>query len=195
MNLLKSNNTIEYLPIKLVNEIENIIINNDYYQYRTKNNFIKCISTIYHHQEHEFSNLEYYVPLGSAYWKKVFKTHSYKSVIDPLIEMDIIQSKRFDNAIHIIKNDECDTDDNQFKSSGSVEIRYRVNPELTDIDAYTVIKYFNNNQSKAVTSEYWNSEVDLDVEWESLVIDGSSLHVTINKEKAIQLVIDNASNI
>jgi len=192
----KSNsNNKEYLPIKLVDDIRKKIIKNSTYEYRTINNFIKCISTIYHHQVHEFSNLEYYVPLGSAYWKKVFKTHSYKSVIDPLIEMDIIQSKRFDNAVQTIENGDCDTDDNQFKSSGSVEIRYRVNPVLTGIDEYTAIKYINNNQPKAITSEYWNSEDDLDVEWESLVIDGNSLHVSINKEKAIQWVNDNASNI
>jgi len=194
-NNKSNNNNIEYLPIKLDDEIKKMIIENSTYEYRTINNFIKCISTIYHHQVHEFSNLEYYVPLGSAYWKKVFKTHSYKSVIDPLIEMDIIQSKRFDNALQTIENGDCGTDDNQFKSSGSVEIRYRVNPVLTDIDEYTTIKYINNNQPKAVTSEYWNSEDDLDVDWESLVIDGSSLHVSIDKEKAILWVIDDVSNI
>lgn len=194
-NNKSANNNKEYLPVILVNEIIKRIINNNSFEYRTVNNFIKCISTIYYHQVHEFSHLEYYVPLGSAYWKKVFKTHNYKNVIDPLIKMDIIQSKSFDNAVQTIENGDCDTDDNHFKSSGSVEIRYRINPIFTDIDEYTTIRYINNNQSKAITSEYWNSEDDLDFDWESLVIDGSSLHVSFDKEKSIQWVYDNASNI
>ncbi len=95
----KINNGIEYLPINLADEINSKIINNNTYQYTTKNNFIKCIGLIYYHQN-ESIHIDYYVPLGSDYWKIVFNHNYHKAVIQPLLDMGIIESKRFDNPNH-----------------------------------------------------------------------------------------------
>ena len=92
---LKENLKEEYLPVKLVNKITEEIFNNNKYEYRTKNNFLRCISTIYFKQVNEYHNLEFYVPTGAAYWKTIFGGDYHEKVIEPLINMGIIQSRDF----------------------------------------------------------------------------------------------------
>ena len=91
-----SNKGIEFLPLKLVKEYNTKILFNNDYQYTTKNNFLKCISIIHNHLLTDFFDLNYYIPLGSAYWKKVFNNNYHQSVIQPLLDMKIIESKRFE---------------------------------------------------------------------------------------------------
>jgi len=88
---LKENIKQEYLPVKLIQRIHQDIFNNKKYEYRTKNNFLRCIGTIYFKQVNEHYGLEGYVPTGSAYWKKVFGNDYHEKVIQPLINLDIIE--------------------------------------------------------------------------------------------------------
>jgi hypothetical protein len=92
---LKENFKQEYLPSKLIDKINLDIFNNDAYEYRTKNNFLRCIATIYFKQINEQHSLELYVPTGSAYWKSIFFGDYHEKVIQPLIELDIIQTRDF----------------------------------------------------------------------------------------------------
>lgn len=61
---IKENIKQEYLPLKLIKKINQEIFSDKQFEYRTKNNFLRCISTIYLKQVNEHYGLEGYVPTG-----------------------------------------------------------------------------------------------------------------------------------
>jgi hypothetical protein len=144
---MKETNSKKFLPIKLVNKINDKIFNTEDYEYRTKNNFLRCIDTIYYHQVEEYHNLEYYVPLGSAYWKSIFSRDYLKKVIEPLIGFGIIESRKFGTPTFPDKNKKVINDE----ANGSVWIRYRINPDLTADDNFTTISYITKDNSRNST--------------------------------------------
>src|SRR5271157_5472501 len=91
---LKENLKQEYLPVKLIDRINNDIFNTKL-EYRTKNNFLKCIATIYFKQVNEYHSLEYFVPAGAAYWKSIFGGDYHQKVIQPLMDYTILQNYDF----------------------------------------------------------------------------------------------------
>lgn len=226
----KTNKGLEFLPLKLVEEYYNKILSNKDYHYTTKNNFLKCIGIIYNHYLTDFSDLNYYLPLGSSYWKTVFHNNYHQSVIKPLLDINIIQSKKFDNPNHWFKQnlknslkdkyvevandillplipdydtityipDENLSVNNTSKaddSKGLVEIRYRINPELIDIEEFVEVKYLKNISniicSESITFNGEDDEYEQDEEYESPILKGV-LNVTIEKEKALHWIEYNA---
>lgn len=129
----------EFLPVKLIQKLNDDIINDKTSDYRTNNNFLRCVGIIYHHQIHKSYGLDGYVALGSSYWKKIFSRDYYIKVINPLLELNIIKRKDFG-----------------YRNSGLVGIRYRVNPELTDCEC-NIISYTQkgiSNTQKEVDDEF-----------------------------------------
>ncbi len=176
----------EYLPKKLIKKLNEDIFNNSNYEYRTKNNFLKCIGIIYHKQVSEYHGQYSYVALGRSYWKTVFGGDYHAKVIYPLLELQIIESMDFGYRSFPDK----DNNTNRGKEKGLVGVRYRINPELTDDDC-DVISYLN--PEKAISAE------------ESMFNDGHSFiytgisdknfKVSIDRDKAISWLDCNADKI
>lgn len=161
----------EFLPKKLIKKINENIFNNTDYEYRTKNNFLKCIGIIYHAQVHDYYSLFHYVALGRGYWRTVFGGDYHEKVIAPLMNMNIIESKEFG-----------------YRNSNLVGIRYRINPELTSDDC-EIISYIQ--KGKVLTAEECiiNSGQEFFIE----NISDKDFHISIDREKAIKFIEDNAT--
>jgi hypothetical protein len=162
----------EFLPKKLVLSIKEKFYSNSTYEYRTKNNFLKCIGIIYEKQLNDYHSMIDYIETGSSYWKTVYGNDYHKKVILPLINMEIIQSYDFGYRKELIG------------------IRYRINPLLTE-DECEIILYIN--KGKVISAE----ECVYNESSEFLVgsIDDKNLLVSINNEKAINYIKHNAEKI
>jgi hypothetical protein len=184
---LKENIKQEYLPVKLIQRIHQDIFNNKKFEYRTKNNFLRCIGTIYFKQVNEHYGLEGYVPTGSAYWKKVYGNDYHVKVIQPLIELGIIEFLDFGYRSY------PNLDTTKGKEPGSVGIRYRINPELTNEDEFATIDYIRKSNLPILTAE--EMVMNEGKEFEYLPISQQSIFVSIDKQKAAKWVEDNAEQI
>jgi len=184
---LKENIKQEYLPVKLIQRIHQDIFNNKKYEYRTKNNFLRCIGTIYFKQVNEHYGLEGYVPTGSAYWKKVFGNDYHEKVIQPLINLDIIEFLDFGYRSY------PNLDTTKGKEPGSVGIRYRINPELTNGDEFATIEYIRKNNLPVLTAEEMVMNEGKELEY--LPISLQNLFISIEKQKATEWVEDSAEDI
>ena len=163
----------EFLPMKLIKKINENIFNNNDYEYRTKNNFLKCIGIIYRYQVNDYYGLFQYVALGSNYWKTVFSQDYHEKVIAPLMNINVIESKEFG-----------------YRNNNLVGIRYRINPELTNDDC-EIISYIK--KGKVITAE----ECMLNGGQEFLIetISDKNFHVSIDRAKAIAFVENSATMI
>lgn len=184
---LKENIKQEYLPVKLIQRINQEIFSNKRYEYRTKNNFLRCIGTIYFKQVNEHYGLEGYVPTGSAYWKKVFGNDYHEKVIQPLINLGIIEFLDFGYRNYPNLNT------SKGKEPGMVGIRYRINPELTNEDEFSTIDYIRKNNLPVLTAE--EMVMNEGKEFEYLPISQQSIFISIDKQKALKWVEDNAEQI
>ena len=134
----------EYLPIKLIEQLTNINLKNN--DYRTTNNFLKCVAILDHKQIKDYFGLYNYIPVGSNYWKTVFSRDYYPKVIKPLLENNIIQSHDFNCRTFPNKKVKSSID----HTPKEVSTRYRINPNLM-VGECKIIKY--NIKGKVVTSE------------------------------------------
>lgn len=184
---LKENIKQEYLPVKLIQRINQEIFSNKRNEYRTKNNFLRCIGTIYFKQVNEHYGLEGYVPTGSAYWKKVFGNDYHEKVIQPLINLGIIEFLDFGYRNYPNLNT------SKGKEPGMVGIRYRINPELTNEDEFSTIDYIRKNNLPVLTAE--EMVMNEGKEFEYLPISQQSIFISIDKQKASKWVEDNAEQI
>ena len=184
---LKENIKQEYLPVKLIQRIYQDIFTNKKYEYRTKNNFLKCIGTIYFKQVNEHYGLEGFVPAGSAYWKKAFGNDYHEKVIQPLIKLGIIEFLDFGYRTY------PNVETTKGKEPGSVGIRYRINPELMNEDEFTTIDYIRKNNLPVLTAEEMVMNEGKELEY--LPISQQSLFISIDKQKAAKWVKDNAEQI
>ena len=184
---LKENIKQEYLPLKLVQRINQNIFTSKHLEYRTKNNFLRCISIIYFKQINEHYGLEGYVPTGSAYWRTVFDGDYKEKVIQPLINLGIIEFLDFGYRSY------PNLDTTKGKEPGSVGIRYRINPELTNEDEFSTIEYIRKNILPVLTAE--EMVMNEGKEFEYLPISQQSIFVSIDKQKAARWVEDNAEQI
>jgi len=184
---LKENIKQEYLPVILIQRINQEIFSNKRYEYRTKNNFLRCIGTIYFKQVNEHYGLEGYVPTGSAYWKKVFGNDYHEKVIQPLINLGIIEFLDFGYRNYPNLNT------SKGKEPGMVGIRYRINPELTNEDEFSTIDYIRKNNLPVLTAE--EMVMNEGKEFEYLPISQQSIFISIDKQKASKWVEDNAEQI
>jgi hypothetical protein len=173
----------EHLPKKLIEKINEHVFIHSGYEYRTKNNFLKCIGLIYHHQIKDFQEKNVYVALGSAYWKKLFGGNYHEKVLRPLLELSIIESHDFGHR-------NIPASKTKGKSKGLVGIRYRINPDLLD-DEYDEIRYINKGE--VVSAEEWilNSG---EVFHEELIPD-KDFHIGIDHKRASNWIEDNAEQI
>lgn len=185
---LKENIKEEYLPIKLVDRINITLFDNNKLEYRTKNNFLKCIGAIYFKQDNEYHSLEYYVPLGSAYWKTLFSRDYHKKVIQPLIDLEIIQTKDFGYRTYANKK----TTD-KGKEKGLVGIRYRINPELTNGDKFRTIAYISKGNTPVLTVE--ETIINGGKEFIYDPIESKNFFVSIDKRRASEWIENNAEEI
>lgn len=206
MRKIKNNNSKKkilhdkYLPKKLVDKIFADIFTNNFYGYKTKNNFLTCLERIYYHQMETYHSLNYYVPLGANYWKEVLN-HDYKPVvINPLIDMGFIEKKCFGSRNIPEKNTDIQANDitpynvvvQTDKSGwqkGSVAIRYRINPELTNDDEYLAISFLNKNGKKTILN-HSDGQDEL-----SPTLNVNDLNVSIDKTKANYWLESNAEQI
>lgn len=184
---LKENIKHEYLPVKLIQRVHQDIFNNKKFEYRTKNNFLRCIGTVYFKQVNEHYGLEGFVPTGSAYWKKVFGNDYHEKVIQPLIKLGIIEFLDFGYRSY------PNLDTTKGKEPGSVGIRYRINPELTNEDEFSTIEYIRKSNLPILTAE--EMVMNEGKEFEYLPISQQSIFVSIDKQKAAKWVEDNAEQI
>lgn len=184
---LKENIKQEYLPVKLIQRVQQDIFNKRKFEYRTKNNFLRCIGTIYFKQVNEHFGLEGYVPTGSAYWKKVFGNDYHEKVIQPLIKLGIIEFLDFGYRSY------PNLDTTKGKEPGSVGIRYRINPELTNKDEFSTIDYIRKSNLPLLTAEEMVMNEGNELEY--LPMSQQNLFISIDKQKAAKWVEDNAEQI
>jgi len=186
---LKENIKQEELPVKLANKILENIFDNHTYEYRTKNNFLRCVGILYYKHVKELYGLEGFIPTGAAYWKTLFNRDYKEKVIQPLIDLNIIEFcdfgyQHFDYAAK--KNV-------QGKEKGSVGIRYRINPELTDSTECIPVKYISNNNTPILTAEEVVANRGEDYLFEP--IPDSNFFISIDKQRACDWVEKNAESI
>lgn len=184
---LKENIKQEYLPVKLIQRIYQDIFTNKKYEYRTMNNFLRCIGTIYFKQINEHYGLEGFVPTGSAYWKKIFGNDYHEKVIQPLIKLGIVELRAFGKpTIPNLSNIKG-------KEPGSVVKRYRINPELTDKDEHSTIDYIIKNNTPILSAEelVMNDGEEMDY----VPIPQTDLFLSMDKVKTSQWVEENAEKI
>ena len=185
---LKKNIKKEYLPAKLVDIINLLIFDNNKLEYRKKNNFLRCIGTIYFKQVNDYHSLEFYVPTGSAYWKTLFSRDYHKKVIQPLIDLEIIQTKDFG-----YRNFASKKTAGKGKEKGLVGIRYRINPELTNDDKFTTIAYITKGNTPVSTVE--ETIINGGKEFIYDPIESKNFFVSIDKRRATEWVDSNAEEI
>jgi hypothetical protein len=184
---LKENIKQEYLPFKLIQRINQEIFTDKRYEYRTKNNFLRCIGTIYFKQVNEHYGLEGYVPTGSAYWKQVFGNDYHEKVIQPLINLGIIEFLDFGYRNYPNVNT------SKGKEHGMVGIRYRINPKLTNEDEFATIEYIRKNNLPVLTAEEMVMNEGKELEY--LPVSQENLFISIDKQRATEWVEDNAEDI
>jgi hypothetical protein len=176
----------EYLPEKLIKKIQDDIFTKQVYEYRTKNNFLLCISLIYHHQVKKSVGLHDYVPLGRNYWKKIFGGDYHEKVIQPLIQSNIVES--CDYGYRSFPNKEIDS--TKGKQRGRVGIRYRINPNLLN-EEWTTINYIDKgsvlNSDKSIINSGKQFVYD--------VISDKNFFVSIDEKKATGWLVNNATSI
>jgi len=170
----------EYLPSKLIIEFNKVLFTNSNYEYRSKNNFLKCLGIIFHYQMEE-GNTNDFVPLGSGYWKKVFGGNYHENVIQHLLNHSLIES--------------CDYGYRTFPNlniqgaTGLVGIRYRINPMFMDVQFQEI--YYINNASKSASETILAGNAGfIDTGIKNL-----NFNVTIDKKKANEWVENYAENI
>jgi hypothetical protein len=177
-----SYNKGEYLPSKLIGAINENFFHLSGLDYRKKNNFLKCLGIIYHHQIKEFQDKSIYVALGSSYWKKVFGGNYYEKVIRPLLELDIIQSYDFGYR-------NITASPTKGKSKGLVGIRYRINPDLLNED-FDEIYYIN--KGGIISTDELIDEIGQTYMEE---IPDKNFHISIDHAKANKWIEQNAEGI
>lgn len=174
----------EYLPKKLIEKLNNEIFSNTVYEYRTKNNFLFCVGLIFHKQIKDFNGINLYVPLGSAYWKKVFGGNYNEKVIRPLLDKGIIESHDFG-----YRNFNTQSSAN-YKSKGLVGIRYRINPDLLNIE-FDEIQYINKGGVITVEEMIENGGQS----YEEVLIPDKNFSIGIDHDKARKWIKENAEKI
>jgi hypothetical protein len=179
---------VEYLPKKLIQKLTvDIFNNNNTYEYRTKNNFLKCVGIIYHKQIYEYNGLYNYVAIGRSYWKKVFGGNYHEKVLKPLLEeYHIIESYDFGYRTIQDKNDQA----SKGKQKGLVGIRYRINPDLAD-DPCEIMPYIQKGKVLTAEEYIYNNGLEFIV----VGIPDKDFHVGINHEKANMWIENNAERI
>lgn len=175
----------EYVPSLLVKKLNEDILSINSYQYTTKNNFLQCVSIIFHHQVTLGEDINNYVPLGRNYWKSVFGGNYHENVINPLLELNILQS--FDFGYRSFPDTSAQP--TKGKLIGLVGIRYRVNPDLLD-DDFQQIHYIdkrkaNNAKDRKLVngSEHENRTQSLD------------FRMSINQDEVYLWIENNAERI
>ena len=170
----------EYLPEKLIIEFNKVLFTNSNYEYRSKNNFLKCLGIIFYHQMEE-GNTNDFVPLGSEYWKKVFGGNYHENVIQHLLNHSLIES--------------CDYGYRTFPNlniqgaTGLVGIRYRINPMFID-EQFQEIFYINNASKSASETILAGNTGFINTGIKNL-----NFNVTIDQKKANEWVENYAENI
>lgn len=173
---MNKNRNNEYLPKVLIKELNEFL--KYYTDYRSRNNFLRCIGIIFSKQIVAESDYDGFVPLGSAYWRKVFSHDYHQKVLNPLLEQNIIQFKEtgFRN-----------TSAPQFR--GIVGIRYRINPELIAGDC-ELMAYINKGMVK--TSDSLDEYGD---EYDAVTVNDKNFKISILKAKATAYINEEMGNI
>jgi hypothetical protein len=172
----------EFLPEKLILRFTEVFFTDSSYDFRRRNNFLLSIALIFHHQISS-ENITDYVPLGSAYWKKIFGGNYYANVIEPLLEQSIIDMhdfgyRTFPNAPTYVEG-----------TKGLVGKRYRINLSLMD-DQFQIIQYINKVSKSATEIILFDNE-------ESIVTGVPNLNflISIDHERANEWVNQYAESI
>ena len=174
------------MPLKLIKKLHEDIFSNSAYEYRTKNNFLQCVTIIYYHQITKGIGLNDYAPLGRNYWKKIFGGNYHENVIQPLLKLKTIECIDFgyrtfpDPAIQPIKG----------KHNGLVGIRYRISPDLMD-DLYETIQYIDRGKVLTATERILLGNE----EFIATGISDMNYHVSIDPVKACTWIENNAESI
>lgn len=172
----------EYLPEKLVIKFTEVFFNDSTYDFRRRNNFLLCIALIFHHQINS-ENISDYVPLGCAYWKKIFGGNYYVNVIEPLLKQSIIEYhdfgyRTFPNAENFVEG-----------TKGLVGIRYRINLSLLD-DQFQIIQYINKVSQSATGCIIFGNEEPI-----ATGIPNLNFRISIDHDRANEWVNKNAKDI
>lgn len=172
----------EYLPEKLVIKFTEVFFNDSSYDFRRRNNFLLCIALIFHHQINS-ENISDYVPLGCAYWKKIFGGNYYVNVIEPLLKQSIIEYhdfgyRTFPNAENYVEG-----------TKGLVGIRYRINLSLLD-DQFQIIQYINKVSQSATGCIMFGNEEPI-----ATGIPNLNFRISIDRDRASEWVNNNAKDI
>ena len=137
----KSKFKYEYLPKRIVKNLNDLTNCNR--EYRTFNNYLLIIGSIYLHQMRDDASYYSYSPLSREYWRSVIGSH-YNHFINRLLSVKIIQRKEVQYV-------------DDFGNVSNVN-GYRINPDLLS-DDFTLIKY-KGEYSKSKSAEIVNGKID-----------------------------------
>jgi hypothetical protein len=139
--MIKRKFNYEFLPKSLINKISVLFASDR--EYRTTNNILLIVSTIFNKQVTDDSFTYSFTPLSVAYWRKVIGSH-YNKYLKILLENDIIQSGWV-----------------LYTSDAGVLSRvkgYRINPLLIQ-DKYSLIKY-SGSMSESKSADNVSDDID-----------------------------------
>ena len=128
----------EYLPKEIGNIIKKITSSER--EFRTYNNYLTIIGSIYNHQISDDASYLQYSPLSSKYWKRIIGSH-YSQYINRLLQEEVIQR----NLVDYISD---------FGEVSRV-IGYRINPKLLG-GVFTLVRY-RGIKSDSESSDATNS--------------------------------------
>ena len=176
----------EYLPEKLVQNLQDSIFSNPRLSYPSKNNFLQCVSIIYFHQVTDGNGLSYYAPLGRNYWHKVYGGNYHDRVISPLMETGLIESMDFGCRTIPDKTQQSSI----VTKKGDVSTRYRINPELLS-ENYSFIPYIEKRRVFTALERMLFDNQELQIP----DIPDLNFRISIDPDKAGKWVENNAERI
>lgn len=170
----------EFLPTHLIGKIENELFNLKI-DYRTKNNYLKCIGIIHYHQTVIGDSICNYVPLGRTYWKKIFGGDYHGKVIAPLLTLNILERVSFGER-------NFQSNPSNYRK-GKVVIRYRINPLYLNSE-FASLSYFHGQKLTTPDEVIFNHGENFIIDFKNQIF-----HVGIEKINADKWLAGNIDRI
>jgi hypothetical protein len=164
----------EYLPRKIVKVLKEITVNER--EYRTHDNYLMVIGSVYLHQMSDDASYLHYSPLSREYWRTVVGSH-YPIYVDRLEREQVLQR----DWVQYIDD---------FGNTSRV-MGYRINPEYLQ-DEFTLAKYAGA-KSESESADMVNAKAEGNLPVTKLGIKPELIRML--KKKALEWIDSNISEV